>query len=125
MNKGRNVSKAEWILLGLTGLFLCGLLILDVHDRNAREHLVVETVVEVPQETFMPEVSLVNLNTASVEELMELPGIGKELARRIVEYRVEHGDFETVQALMEVSGIGESKVAGLEDWVTVDGKDAQ
>ena len=60
-----------------------------------------------------------DLNAATAEELTALPGIGEELARRIVKYRTENGPFEKIEEIMEVSGIGEAKLAGLEGRVTV------
>lgn len=113
------ITKTEGVLLGLTAVFLCGLLGLFVHDRAALEKSTVTTNLEVPQEEFMPELTLLDLNIATVEELTELPGIGEELAHRIVEYRTENGPFETVEELMEVSGIGEGKFAALEGRVMV------
>ena len=65
---------------------------------------------------------LVDLNTAGVDELTTLPGIGERLAKRIVDYRTEHGPFESLEALMEVSGIGEKKLEELRDYVTVAGE---
>ena len=67
----------------------------------------------------MPDMAPLDLNTATAEELTALPGIGEELARRIVEYRTENGPFEKIEEIMEVSGIGEAKLAGLEGRVTV------
>lgn len=58
----------------------------------------------------------VNLNTATVAQLEELPGIGPALAARIVEHRQKNGSFKTVEDLMAVRGIGEknfSKIQGL------------
>ena len=65
------------------------------------------------------EVTLVDLNTAEAEELATLPGIGEGLAKRIVDYRTEHGPFEGPEGLMEVSGIGEKKLEELRDYITV------
>ncbi|WP_324718181.1 helix-hairpin-helix domain-containing protein [Carboxydochorda subterranea] len=48
----------------------------------------------------------VDINTASPEELDELPGIGPALAERIVRFRTEHGPFRSVDDLVEVPGIG-------------------
>ena len=67
----------------------------------------------------MPDMAPLDLNTATAEELTALPGIGEELARRIVKYRTENGPFEKIEEIMEVSGIGEAKLAGLEGRVTV------
>ena len=71
----------------------------------------------------MPELAPLDLNAAPAEELAELPGIGPELARRIVAYREEHGPFDTVEELMEVSGIGQGKLDGLEGRVTVENEE--
>lgn len=116
------ITKTEWILLGVTGAFLCFVLALFFHDRAQLRTAGIETAVEVPQEEILPDLSPLDLNAATEEELAQLPGIGEELARRIVEYRERSGPFETVEELMKVSGIGEGKLAGLEGRVTVNGE---
>jgi competence protein ComEA len=50
----------------------------------------------------------VDLNTATLDQLDALPGIGPVLAQRILDWRAEHGRFSTVEELAEVSGIGDS-----------------
>lgn len=122
MEKGKT-AKIEWLLLGMTALFLCLLLALHLRDRTRGEGFTVETAAEVPQEEIQPDLSPLDLNTATAEELAELPGIGEELARRIVEYRAEQGAFASVEELMEVSGIGEGRFAALEGWITVGGEE--
>ena len=71
------------------------------------------------------EHAAVELNTADLEELMTLPGIGEALARRILDYREEHGPFRSTEELMEVKGIGEGKYEALRDRVTAGGKGTQ
>ena len=61
----------------------------------------------------------VNINTATVEELTHLPGVGEVLAERIVAYREAHGAFRTAEELLEVDGIGESKFADMKDWIVL------
>ena len=61
----------------------------------------------------------VNLNTASVEQLTTLPGVGPKLAARIVEYRQKSGTFRSTQELMNVKGIGEKNFAKIEAWLSV------
>jgi competence protein ComEA len=61
----------------------------------------------------------VNLNTATLEALDGLPGIGPVLAQRILDWRTAHGRFSSVDELGEVSGIGESTLADLRPVVTV------
>jgi len=52
--------------------------------------------------------SLVNINTATLEELQTLPGIGEVRAADIIAYREAHGDFLYLEELMEIHGIGQS-----------------
>ena len=64
---------------------------------------------------------LVNINTASEQELMLLPGIGEVYARNIVQYREEHGNFLTPEALLNVEGIGPARLEAILDYITVGG----
>ena len=121
METRRKTAWGEWALLGLTALSLSLLLGLFLRDRRAVDApAFVETELTAPIEEVRPDPSPVNLNTADAEALTALPGIGEELARRIVEYREEHGPFEAVEDLTEVSGIGQGKLAALEGLVTVE-----
>ncbi len=61
----------------------------------------------------------VNLNSASVDQLEALPGIGRATAERIVEYRQKSGGFKKVEDLMNVRGIGEKSFLKLKPLVTV------
>lgn len=61
----------------------------------------------------------VNLNTASLEQLDGLPGVGPVLAQRILDWRATSGPFTSVDQLRDVAGIGESKFAQIKDRVTV------
>lgn len=63
---------------------------------------------------------VVNLNTASVDQLMALPGVGPSLAARIVEFRQKRR-FEKPAHLLRVKGIGQAKFAKLEKLVSVSG----
>jgi competence protein ComEA len=60
-----------------------------------------------------------DLNAATVADLDGLDGIGPVLAQKVVDYRTEHGRFESVDQLREVSGIGEAKFAALKSKVRV------
>ncbi|UTF50085.1 helix-hairpin-helix domain-containing protein [Desulfomicrobium sp. ZS1] len=61
---------------------------------------------------------LININTATAQELTDLPGIGPVTAAKIVEYR-EAKPFDTVEEVLEVKGIGPAKFEAIKDRITV------
>lgn len=74
---------------------------------------------EEPTDTGGGENDLVNINTASLEELDSLPGIGPSIAQRIIDYRDENGPFGTIEDILNVSGIGPSTFDQIKDLITV------
>jgi competence protein ComEA len=60
----------------------------------------------------------VNLNTATVTELMQLPRIGQKTAERIIAFRKQHGGFQRPEELMNVRGIGEKSFAKLRPYLS-------
>lgn len=62
---------------------------------------------------------LIDINTATAEELDTLPGIGPTIAQRIVEYRSANGPFATIEAIQNVQGIGQSIFDEIKDLITV------
>lgn len=64
---------------------------------------------------------LININTAPIELLDTLPGIGPVLAQRIVDYRQTNGDFKNISELSNVEGIGNEKLLAIYDMITVGG----
>jgi competence ComEA-like helix-hairpin-helix protein len=62
--------------------------------------------------------AIVNINTATRDELMTLPGVGEVTADRIIEYR-EKKPFESTEELIEIKGIGETKLAKILPLITV------
>lgn len=77
-----------------------------------------ETTSPSPEETISFPI---DLNTATKEELMALPGIGEVYAQRILDYRQAHGDLETVEDLLNIEGIGSKRLEAILDLVTIGG----
>ena len=63
--------------------------------------------------------SKVSLNNATIDELMQLPGIGEVKAKAIINYREENGGFKTIEELKEVNGIGEATFNKIKDQLTL------
>ena len=72
------------------------------------------------EETLPPVAGKVNLNTATLEQLITLPGIGPSLAQRILEHRNTYGPFSKLEELYDIPGIGEKKLAAIADLVTLE-----
>ena len=67
-----------------------------------------------------PKPTLLNINTATVEELQTLPSIGPQMANRILQYRKENSDFKSVDDLIGVKGIGEKTLEKIKPYIGVD-----
>jgi competence protein ComEA len=65
---------------------------------------------------------VVNINTADVAQLSNLPRIGAKAAQRIIDYRAQHGAFQKKTDLMQVKGVGEKSFNLLSPFITVEGK---
>ena len=81
-------------------------------------------VTTLPKETKAEiEVSFpLDINSATLDELIALPGIGEVLAHRIIDYRAEHGDFVAVDELMEVYGISDKRFENIQDLICIGGQ---
>lgn len=61
----------------------------------------------------------ININNATEDELYKLPGIGKNYAKKIIDYRNEKGKFKKIEDIKNVDGIGEKKYQKIKNFITV------
>ena len=64
---------------------------------------------------------LININTADIDTLCLLPGIGPVLAQRIIDYRTQHGPFSSLEELTLVEGIGAKRLEAIQDFAVTGG----
>lgn len=135
--------KTEVVLVGLTAVFIAFLAGYFLGRNNSGEFVIetqtaqtVQAAVQetqaasaaarsgdsaetAPSETEAAATEKININTATEEELMTLPGIGEVRARAIIAYRTQIGAFVSVEQLTDVDGIGEKTLEKIRDRITV------
>lgn len=119
--KKTKVSGVYLVLAALTVLFAVSLVFLHktAYEGASHGNYTVTTQDKTDKITAPTRVvTLVNVNTATAEELETLTGIGPSLAQAIIDYRAEHGDFTAAEDLLNIKGIGEAKLEGFRAEIT-------
>jgi competence protein ComEA len=86
-----------------------------ISDIGSSEDVILQT-----EDEIMLFEDKININTATLEGLCMLPGIGEVTAKRIIEYRQTNGPYLSIEAIMDVPGIKTSKFEKIRDYITVD-----
>ena len=114
-------SHERKVLLLIGILILCGAVLKFFNISFTRQKPITEINPPVSNNTLSPDISakqaIINVNTATQGELEKLPGIGPEIAQRIIEYREAKGQFIMLDDLNRVKGIGKKKLEAIKDYV--------
>lgn len=110
------MNPKEKIVLGfLISVLGIGVTISFYNRSKAQKEL---RVISQPLRVELPEKTLVNINTATEDELISLPGIGRVTAQKIIQYRTTYGSFKKKRELLKIKGIGKKKFQILKDKIT-------
>jgi comEA protein len=90
---------------------------MSVRENEIANSIPTDTTDEDESTEFVSE--FININTASNQQLQELPGVGPTYAERIVGWREENGSFTSKDQLMEIKGIGEKRLADIKPLITL------
>ena len=123
------LSKAELAAIVITVVFIVLAAVFTLSTRKDGALVTVSAQHPVSSEELLSaspsppeatEQAIVNINTASSDELCSLPRIGEGLAQRIITYREKNGPFKSPDEIMNVSGIGAKTYEELEKYITTD-----
>lgn len=108
----------KWTMAAAAVLFtlvLLGIFLYRIHPGGP-------AFAEIPQ-AVMPKdtVGRIDLNTADLDQLTLLPGIGEELGQRIIEYRELLGGFTSIRQLAKIQGLSASRIEKIRDYITIGG----
>lgn len=118
------MKKASSVILLITVAFLCVMIGILVGRRTAGNyHTVSQADMSVSISATDKSVfaGKLDINTADVSALSDLPGIGPVLAQRIIDYRTENGDFKNIEDLLCVKGIGQKRLDEIRELISTGG----
>lgn len=119
------MKKPQWILVGITCAFLCFTAGIFLGRNYFRDYIPIDQVMESKEDTSVKNDTekdgRIDLNTATLNQLQLLPGVGESTAENIINYRIINNGFSSVEELKNVKGIGEKKFSQIIPYVKVGG----
>ncbi len=114
----------EWILVGIALIVCAGAIAYIALDRTEAVYYDSSSIKAVGTSKTatvktVQKSELININTAGLNELASLPGIGEVIAQRIIDYRQARGGFRETADILYVKGIGEKRFEKIKDLITV------
>lgn len=97
---------------------LCGYWLNSMERSNMYREKTADEAEIMMQSSEEDEQTLININTAGIEELTKLPGIGEKKAQRIIEYREENEKFYDLSEIKNIQGIGDTIYEDIKDMIT-------
>ena len=118
------LNKSEKILIG-TFFLLASIVILYnlfyIPSLPKADVIKKEIVLQDDDNEKNTKTGAIDINSATIDELTKIPGIGKSTAQKIIDYRETNGGFITKSEIMNVSGIGQKKYDSIKDYIFVNG----
>lgn len=113
-----DLTKEEKIVI----LFLLGSLAVGaaINYYKDREGIIIGEIAPIASASAKEKPLFININTATLSELIRIKGIGVKLAGRIIEFRDESGPFFCKEDIMKVKGIGKIKFEAIKDYITTE-----
>ena len=112
---GGITNEADLNEVNLAYILLDGQKIYIPNKNDKQEKIIVENTEEINN----TNIKKININTATIEELQKLPGVGESMAKKIIAYRIQNGKFTKIEDIKNVNGIGEAKFNNIKEFIIV------